>query len=142
MASTTLHHQSTGITRVILIAVEVFVAVGAVFGGIGLITDTLGMQSDWLSGTGFSSWVWPGVFLLLAIAAPMTAAAIGEWSKQPWAYAISVTAGAVLIGWIVVQWLIIGKYFFLQPTMLAVGLLVLLLARLTHRGEPIRPQRY
>lgn len=134
---TTLHTRSLGITRTALIAVEVFVAGGAVFGGIGLIADTLGMQADWLSGTPFSSWVWPGIFLLLIVAVPMVIAAIGEWSRQGWAYAVSLMAGAALVGWIVAQWLVIGKYFFLQPTMLGAGLLVLLLAWLAHRGEPL-----
>jgi len=59
-----------------------------VFGGIGLIADLLGMQADWLSGTPFISWVWPGIFLLLIVAVPMVIAAIGEWSRQPWAYAV------------------------------------------------------
>jgi len=138
---TTLHTRSFGITWAALIAVEMFVAGGAVFGGIGLIADSLGMQADWLSGTPFNSWVWPGIFLLLIVAVPMVIAAIDEWSRQPWAYPVSVLAGAALVGWIIAQWLIIGKYFFLQPTMLSAGLLVMLLAWLAHRGEPLRLTR-
>ncbi len=141
MTMTKTHTRSTGLTRAALIAVEVFVAGGAVFGGIGLIADTLGMQPDWLSGTPFTSWVWPGISLLLIVAMPMTAAAICEWTRQPWAYALSLAAGTALVGWIIAQWLIIGKYFFLQPTMLGAGLLVLLLSWLAHRGEPLRPTR-
>ena len=53
----------------------------------------------------------------------------------------SLMAGAALVGWIIPKWLIIGKYFFLQPTMLGAGLLVLLLAWLVHRGEPLRLTR-
>ena len=141
MTMTKTHTRPTGLTRAALIAVEMFVAGGAVFGGIGLIANTLGMQPDWLSGTPFTSWVWPGIFLLLIVAMPMTAAAIGEWTRQPWAYALSLAAGTALVGWIIAQWLIIGKYFYLQPVMLTAGVAVLVLAWLVHRDEPINRRK-
>jgi hypothetical protein len=34
-----------------MIAVELLVATAAVYGGIGLIGDTIGMRPDWLDGT-------------------------------------------------------------------------------------------
>ena len=128
------------LTRWSLIVVEVLVAVGAGYGGVGLIADNaIGMLPEWLSGTPFTSWVWPGVFLLLVVALPMTVAAIAELTRQPFAYAASLVAGAAQVGWIVVQWLVLQRFFFLQPVMLAAGLLVIVLAWLAHRGEPIVP---
>jgi hypothetical protein len=122
-----------------LVAVECFVAVGAVFGGVGLMADdAIGMLPEWLAGTPFTSWFWPGVFLLLVVATPMIVAAVAEITGRAWAYAASLVAGAAQIGWIVAQWLIFQRYFFLQPIMLAAGLAVLGLAWWVHRGEPIR----
>jgi len=139
MTTATSNSRTTRVSRAALVALQIIVAVAAVFGGFGLITDTLGMQQDWLSGTPFTSWLWPGIFLLIVVAVPMAVAALGELLRRHWAYAASIAAGAALVGWIVVQWLVIGKYFFLQPTMLAIGFLVVLLAWLAHRGEPVNP---
>lgn len=128
------------IAGVALVAVECFVAVGAIFGGVGLIADNaIGMLPEWLAGTPFTSWFWPGVFLLLVVAAPMIVAAFAELSGRAWAYAASLIAGAAQIGWILAQWLIFQRYFFLQPIMLAAGLTVIGLAWWVHRGEPVRP---
>ena len=43
-----------------------------------------------------------------------------------------VLAGAAQIGWIVAQWLIMQRFFFLQPAMFAAGGAVLLLAWVAH----------
>jgi hypothetical protein len=84
----------------------------------------------------------PGILLLLVVALPMAVAAFAEIRTLGWAFAASMVAGAAQLGWIVAQWLIIGKYFFLQPVMLAAGAGVLVLAWLAHRGESlIRPRK-
>jgi hypothetical protein len=120
--------------RWVLDAVEVFAAVGAWYGGIGLIADnSIGMLPEWLQGTGFDSWTWPGIFLLIVVALPMTVAAAAEATRAAWAYRASLLAGAALVGWIVAQWVIFQRYFFLQPLMLTTGVLVIGLAWWTHR---------
>jgi len=119
--------------RVVLVGVELFVAIGAVYGGVGLLAgNAIGMTPDWLEGTPFTTWTLPGIFLLLVVAMPMTLAAVLELRRSPLAYPAAVLAGAGLVGWIVAQWLIMQKYFFLQPTMLAAGVAVLLLAWYAH----------
>ncbi len=126
----------TSLARGILIGAEVFVAVGAVYGGVGLIADnSIGMLPEWLDGTPFTSWALPGVFLLLVVAAPMTTAAVAELRRLRWAYAASVLAGAAMVGWIIAQLLIIQRYFFLQPVMASFGVLIIALAWAVHRGE-------
>ena len=102
-----------------LIAVEALVAVGAAYGGVGLIADNaIGMLPEWLARTPFTSWLWPGVFLLLVVAVPMTVAAAAELTRRSFAYLASLGAGAAQIGWIVVQWWVMQRFFFLQPVML------------------------
>ncbi len=141
MTSTvSVRQQATGRKPVhfSLILLEVFVAVGAVFGGVGLIADNaIGMLPEWLEGTPFASWTVPGFLLLLVVALPMATAAYAEIRYLSWAFAASVLAGAAQLGWIVAQWLIIQKFFFLQPVMLAAGAGVLVLAWWAHRGESL-----
>lgn len=130
----------TALARGLLVGVEMFVAVGAVYGGVGLIANnSIGMLPEWLEGTPFRSWTLPGIFLLLVVAVPMITAAVAELRRLSWAYVASVAAGAAMVGWIIAQLLIIQRYFFLQPIMAGCGVLVLVLAWLVHRGERLLP---
>ena len=72
----TRDREATRTSRWALIALEVLVAVNAIYGGIGLMRNGMGMPDDWLERTPFTSWLWPGVFLLLVIAVPMTASPV------------------------------------------------------------------
>lgn len=120
----------------LMVALESIVAASAVYGGIGLIVNGMGMPRDWLDGTPFRSWVLPGLFLLAFVALPMASAATAEVFGGRAAYRLSVVAGATLIGWIGAQVVILQRYFFLQPILLAAGGVVLVLAWLVHRGQP------
>jgi len=118
-----------------LVGVECFVAVGAVYGGVGLMADNaIHISDEWLVGTPFDSWLLPGFFLLLVVAVPMIVAAVAELLRLRWAYGASLLAGAAQIGWIVAQWLIMQRFFVLQPVMLIAGVVVLLLTWAAHRG--------
>lgn len=119
--------------------VELAIAAAAVYGGVGLMADAIGMSDDWLSGTPFRSWVLPGVLLILVVAVPMTVAAVLELRRSPWAGIASVTAGAAQIGCIAAQLLIMQRYHVLQPVMMTVGLLVVLAALAVHRREQLWP---
>jgi hypothetical protein len=135
--------QSEGVqvraSRWVLIAVELLIAANAVYGGVGLIRDGMGMPGDWLEPTPFDSWRWPGVFLLLVIAIPMTTAAVLEIARSTWAFAASMVAAAAQVAWIVAQVAVLQRYFFLQPVLFGAGLLVAGLALWSHRGEPLIP---
>jgi hypothetical protein len=121
------------LSRPILIYLELLAAMAALYGGIGLIADNaLGITEEWLQGTPFNSWVLPGVFLLVVVAAPMLAAAAAEVTERTWAYGASMLAGAAEVSWILAQWMIIREFFFLQPIMLAVGVAVMALAHRAH----------
>lgn len=130
------------IARAALVCVEWFVTVGAVLGGAGMIANNaIGMQQEWLEGSPFASWIVPGVLLLLIVAAPMGTAGYAEVSRLRWAFLASTIAGTAQIGWIIAQWLIFQRFFFLQPIMLACGVLVLALSWSVHRAEPWWPNR-
>jgi hypothetical protein len=118
-----------------LIGLEVLVAVNAVYGGIGLIVDGMGMPAAWLDGTPFGSWVLPGVLLILLVAVPMASAAIVEFVGGHRAREVSMISGAILVGWIGAQVLILRHFFFLQPILFVVGASIVLLALLVHHSQ-------
>lgn len=105
-----------------LLAVLVLVAANAVFGGIGLIRNGMGMPDDWLASTPFNSWRLPGVALLVVVALPQLWAAVVVWRGRAHAPTTGLLVGLVLIIWIVAQLLILGRTFFLQPVIAFLGL--------------------
>ena len=108
----------------------------------GLIADnSIGTLPGVAHGTPFSSWLLPGIFVLLVVAVPMAVATVAEFTDASIAFAASLIAGAAQVGWIIVQWLVMQRYFFLQPAMLTGGLPIVLLAWATHRGESLVPAK-
>ena len=114
----------------------------AVYGGIGLIRDGLGMPDGWLAGTPLTGWVLPGVALLIAVAVPQLAAATLMLAGARPGLAAGYLAGLLLVAWIAVQLLILRRYFFLQPVIAGIGAAEVLLAwrwqRAAGRGRPGR----
>jgi hypothetical protein len=117
------------LTRFAVIGLETVAAVSAVGGGIGLIAgNAIGMPADWLAATPFSSWRVPGVLLLLVVAVPMGVAAVAELRRSSLAPLLSLIAGVLQVLWIIAQWVVTGRFHWLQPTMLVVGAAVTVLA--------------
>jgi hypothetical protein len=127
-------------SRWALTGLAALIGASAIYGGVGLMRDGLGMPADWLDGTPFDSWVLPGAFLLVVIALPMFSAAAAEVLRSRWSYAASVAAASAQLGWILAQVAILQRYFFLQPVLFVAGLLVGALAVWSHRGEPLLPR--
>ena len=86
------------------------------------------MPDGWLAGTPLTGWVLPGVALLIGVAVPqLTAAAlIGAGGRS--GLAAGYLAGLLLVAWIVVEVLVLRRYFFLQPVLAGVGAAEVLLA--------------
>ena len=117
------------LTRFAVIGLETVAAVSAVGGGIGLIAgNAIGMPADWLAATPFSSWRVPGVLLLLVVAVPMGVAAVAELRRSSLAPLLSLIAGVLQVLWIIAQWVVTGRFHWLQPTVLVVGAAVTVLA--------------
>jgi hypothetical protein len=114
--------------RIALVAVEAFVAVGAVYGSVMLITDAWRLDPAMLRHLPFDTWVLPGIALAALIAVPNVVAGVLVARGHPRARIVSMLAGGILVGWIVVQIALIQHYFFLQPVMGVCGLLTIGLA--------------
>jgi hypothetical protein len=122
-----------------LIALEILLAVGAYGGGWGLI------RSHWhpeaflsaaeLAGTPFSSWLIPGVLLVLCNGVLPTVVAVGAMTGKPWARWGHPLVGLVLTTWVVVQVAMIGYGHSLQAIYLAWGVVMLVLGLVALRRD-------
>ena len=110
--------------RALVVGVEVMLGLSAVYGGIGLLTGTIGMPDTWLEGTPFGSWLIPGISLIVVVAAPMLVAAGLEVRGSRHGPQASVVAGLLQIGWVGVELLVMHRYDPLQPIVLALGVLI------------------
>ena len=111
-----------------LVAVEAFVAVGAIYGSIMLITDTWRLNPTMLRHLPVDTWVLPGVALAVLVALPYAIAGLLVAIGHSTARVVSFLAGGILVGWIIIQIALIQQYFFLQPVMGLCGLLTIGLA--------------
>jgi hypothetical protein len=102
------------VIRFALVAIEAFIGLSAMFGGIALLTGAFHFDQwipvAWLAGTPFSDYTLPGLLLLIVVGGGMLLAAITIFVKREWAVILSVTMGLVLIGFEVVEVAIIDRY--------------------------------
>ncbi len=98
--------------RVTLIIFELFMGAMAVACGVilmaGLADDVLGMHTDLLEGTWFSSYVLPGLILAVAVGGSQFLAAYALWRREAWDMLASFATGVVLMGWIAGEVLLLG----------------------------------
>ena len=126
-------YVSYRLVRRLLIAVGIFNAVSAVGGGIGLlIPGSLGIPLSLIAGSGFTSYFWPGILLILVIGGSQCAAVISELRTAGTAAFWTSFAGFAMIIWIFVEMAVMGGYSVLHGIYFAAGVaqLALLLALL------------
>ena len=117
--------------RIALAVATGFMALQAVYGAYLLFAGGEGLPDPpaFLPGEGW----WPGaVSLLLLVGVPMTIACVMQARAMPRADDATIAAGLILVGWIVVQVVLIGLVWFLQPLCFVIGL-VLAVAGWWHR---------
>jgi hypothetical protein len=126
-------------TRRALIGVELFLALNAVAGAVYAFGGAEGVKREWLDGTPFHDYVVPGVILLVVVGGSVGLAAATLLHDRS-AWKLSLAAGGVLIagtlkkrlapsrGWLAVETLVIGVVSWMQPTTLALALLIVWLA--------------
>ena len=108
-------------TRRTVVGLHLFNAVSAVGGGIGLVAGGLGVPTVLLRHTPFESFVVPGIFLAVVIGGSATIGAtalIADWRRAP---VISAAAGAVMVGWIAGETLLVEGFSWLQGLYLLTG---------------------
>lgn len=110
---------------ILLGSLQVFVAAGAIPAGVLLLADSsgakLGMSPDILNKSPFSTFLIPGLFLLLIIGITNVAGAILSFRKNKYSGITGIVLGLILCLWIIFQVKWIGFNSFLQPLFLLIG---------------------
>ena len=107
----------------VLIGLELFLSVAAVGGAIGMISGVSDLH-DYNSRLPFASPVFGGAALLVVIGIPPALVAVGAIGHRSWAEPGHLVIGAGLMGWIVVQVVIIGPIAALQPVLFVLGAVI------------------
>ncbi len=124
-----------------LFGLEGFIAIGGLAAGLMMILNPgegVSMGDDVLADLGYHSWRAPGWFLFGLIGVFPTAVIVAEVRRHRLASLGHLGVGLVLIGWIFVQVTRTGWISWLQPTMLAIGVLVAALSWIGDRAGVIR----
>jgi hypothetical protein len=154
---TKAHRRPAAVTG--LAAMFAFLTIGAIQGGLAMITDPLtplGMPVSFLERTPIDTYFWPGVFLL-AIAATSLLTIAGLLLRPQWRWASSIekaigyrwpwlgaiATGFVLLAFEIIELFMVPFHPVMQPLLIAgsAGLdgekegSVAVVARLVHLGE-------
>jgi hypothetical protein len=120
------------VLRILLVVVDVFLALTAAAGGIGLLADLNAPSPELLEGSPFGDYTIPGLALLAIVGGCALAAAILMLRRRPAGAPASGLAGVVIIGFEVVEVLVIGSPPGIARTLqifyFTLGLVILLLA--------------
>ncbi|MEZ4571780.1 MAG: hypothetical protein R2849_15890 [Thermomicrobiales bacterium] len=122
----------TGSVWIWLLVLDVFVALTAIGGGIAL---AIGLEGDrfpleWLDGTLFRSYVMPGLILSVVVGGSAAIAAVMMIGDRSLGGGASMIAGAMLVGFIVVELVVLNdqaRWTRTEIFYLAVGLLMAVL---------------
>jgi hypothetical protein len=110
--------------RIALLVVDAFIAVTAVVGGLALVA---GLEGDrfpltLLESTPFSSYVAPGLLLTVVVGGSATIAVAALLRGQDPGALASMVAGAILMGWIIGEMLLLHQSSWFEAVYLALGL--------------------
>ena len=97
--------------RITLIVIEAIIGLGALGGGITILTGAFDqwLLLAWLQGTPFSDYTIPGLILLIVIGGGMLLAAATVFVQREWAVLLSTVMGLVMIGFEVFEVSIIDR---------------------------------
>ena len=118
------------ICGVMLFVASVFVALTAAFGGIALVLGFDKFPADWLNETAFRSYLIPGLILAVVVGGSATVAAVVALRRAGTSAVIAMLAGAILLGWLVGERVIlpsrafVPQFWWLEALYVAVGLMM------------------
>jgi hypothetical protein len=98
--------------RFALVVIEAFIGLGAIGGGIALLIGAFAqwLPVAWLQGTPFNDYTIPGLILTMVVGGGMMLAAATLFSQREWAVLLQASMGLILIGWEIVEVVIIDRY--------------------------------
>ncbi len=115
-----------------------FVAVSAIAGAVAMAVGILDMGATVNDRLPFHSPQAGALALAIVVGAPMAVASFLAATGRDGAPEAAIAAGALLVGWIGVQVVVIRTFSWLQPAMAAAGVVVLLAGWLARRNRSER----
>ena len=99
---TTMKHK---VIRIALFVIEAFIGLSAIQGGIALLRGAFDQYVPvaWLAGTPFSDYTIPGLVLVIVVGGSALLAAATVFIHREWAVLVSVLAGLLMVGFVVVE---------------------------------------
>ncbi len=115
--------------RLVLIVLAAFAAISALAGGYGVAsTNGLGMPMAWLKTTPFANYLVPGLILGFVVGGSALVATILLVIRHPWGYVVAFGAGAIMLGWIIGEILLIQQFTWLHVVYALNGVLLMVSA--------------
>lgn len=118
-----------------LIVVTAISGLAAIGGGLGVLFHGLGIPREELSGTPFDSFLIPGLLLTVVVGGSMATATTALLRRADEAGRVAIVAGAVMLGWIVVEALMIHDGRPLQVAVAVVSVATILLGLMLERDD-------
>jgi hypothetical protein len=118
--------------KLFLFLLTAFVALTAIVSGALLMSypegSLFGMSTVLLKATPFNNFFVPGLILCIVVGGTNLAAVLLSIQTHPMRYNWSIGGAVVLIGWVIIQMLLIAVLHWLQFVYLGIGLMMLLLS--------------
>lgn len=118
--------------RITLFIVDLFVALTAIGGGIATATglERNNFPTEWLKDTPFKDFLIPGFLLAVIVGGSSAVAAFATVRGSDVGAAVSALAGALLVGWIIGEVLILNQpgWTKTEAFYLLIGILMILLS--------------
>lgn len=123
--------------RIALTVVGWFSLLSALTGTIGLtVGEGMGLPSQWLSGSVFTSYFWPGVILGVVVGGSQILALAAQYGRYRVAWGLHAAAGLVMMIWIFVEIAIMLVWSPLHGVFFVTGLIQTVLAVLALGAWP------
>jgi hypothetical protein len=120
----------------VLVVVDLFLAVSAIAGAIGLVVGFMNIPLSVLNGTPFADFTVPALLLGIVVGgSALAGAAIAAFGPRRYETMATAGAGGIVVGWIIIEIALIGLGSWLQPLYFAVGLVMIGLAALLERAK-------
>ncbi len=122
--------------RAAVVGVDLFEAVSAIVGAVGLIAGFMAIPLSILSGTPFADFTVPALLLGVVVGgSALVAAVITAFGPRRFGPLASAIAGTITVGWLIIEMAMIGLGSWAQVVWLLVGLLMIGLAGLLWQAE-------
>lgn len=126
--------------RIALVVVNMFAAVSAIVGAIGLLVGFMNIPLSELQGTPFADFTVPALLLGIVVGgSALVAAIIALFGPRRFEALASAVAGCIMVGWMTVEIAMVGLDVWVQAAYFAVGLVMIGLAGLLQWARAHQP---